>query len=92
MHTLCMLAMAAVAYVNYYLLAIRPNENDESYYLDKYNNECAGIKLACWSLFGVQSATFLFSAMCLCGLEKKCCSNLGLLALFFFDIVMLMWS
>ena len=74
-----MLINAGLGYLNYWILQNHPNE-------------CAGIKLACWSIFALYVVQILFNFMCLCGLEKRWCNNIGLMGLFVFDVVVLVWS
>ena len=54
--------------------------------------ECQSMKVVCWALFMLHICNFLFSAMALCGLEKRFCINYVLLALIIFDAVVLIWS
>jgi hypothetical protein len=60
--------------------------------IQSHPNECAGIKLASWAMFTLYCLTFLFQAMCLCGLEKRCCTNMGMLAVLIYDMIVLTWS
>ena len=43
-------------------------------------------------LFVLHILNFIFSALALCGLEKKWCISYVLLALIIFDLVILAWS
>ena len=54
--------------------------------------ECQSMKVVCWALFVLHICNFLFSAMALCGLEKRFCINYVLLAPIIFDAVTLCWS
>ena len=60
--------------------------------IQSHPNECAGIKLASWAMFTLYVITFFFQSMCLCGLEKRCCSNMGMLAVAIYDLIVLTWS
>ena len=48
--------------------------------------------VVCWMLFVLHILNFIFSALALCGLEKKYCISYVLLALFIFDLVILVWA
>ena len=48
--------------------------------------------VVCWALFVLHVCNFLFSALALCGLEKKFCISYVLLAMILFDCVVLVWS
>ena len=74
-----MCANAALGYLSVFIINTHPNE-------------CAGIKLASWSLFSLYIVTFLLQAACLCGLEKKFCSSMGLLAVLVYDLVVITWA
>ena len=63
-----------------------------TYILETHPNECAGIKLASWALFSLYIITFLLQAMCLCGLEKRLCTNMGLLAVIIYDMIVITWA
>ena len=60
--------------------------------IENHPNECAGIKLASWALFSLYIVTLLLQAMCLCGLEKKCCSIMGLIGVVVYDMIILTWA
>jgi len=62
------------------------------YVLESQPNECAGIKLASWAMFTLYCLTFLLQAMCLCGLEIRFCSNMGLISVMLYDMVVLAWA
>ena len=62
------------------------------YIIQTHPNECAGIKLASWALFSLYCVTFFLQLLCLCGLEIKYCSSMGLLAILVYDLVMITWA
>ena len=54
--------------------------------------ECIAMKVVCWALFALHICNFLFSALALCGLEKRICISQVLLALVIFDGIVLIWA
>jgi hypothetical protein len=62
------------------------------YVLENNPNECSGIKLASWSLVGLYVLNFVMQAMCLCGLEKKCCNTIGIGFVVVVNFVILTWA
>ena len=50
------------------------------------------MSVVCWALFLLHICNFLFSALALCGLEKRICISYVLLALVIFDVVVLVWA
>ena len=54
--------------------------------------QCQSMTVVCWMLFVLHILNFIFSALALCGLEKKYCISYVLLALFIFDLVILVWA
>ena len=68
------------------ILGLESDQSTMSY------QQCQSMEVVCWMLFILHIMNFIFSALALCGLEKKWCISYVLLALIIFDIVILCWS
>lgn len=54
--------------------------------------QCAGLDVVNWALFALHVVNAIFCSMTLCNLEKKVCTQMGLIVLLLFDVVMLVWA